>query len=40
MKTLLSRAGLNKRSGTPMHEANYALMLWIWLKKDSIGIFV
>jgi SRSO17 transposase len=34
-----SRAGFNKRSGTPMHEVIYGLMLWIWLKKDSIGMF-
>jgi SRSO17 transposase len=39
MKTLLSRAGFNKRSGTPMPEVIYGLMLWIWLKKDSIGMF-
>lgn len=39
MKTLLSRAGFNKRSGTPMHEVIYGLMLWIWLKKESIGLF-
>ncbi|MGZ4954430.1 MAG: transposase [Methylobacter sp.] len=39
MNTLLSRAGFNKRSGTPMHEVIYGLMLWIWLKKDSIGMF-
>jgi len=39
MKTLLSRANFNKRSGTPMHEVIYGLMLWIWLKKDSIGMF-
>ncbi|MDP3389652.1 MAG: hypothetical protein Q8S48_06780, partial [Methylococcaceae bacterium] len=39
MKTLLSRAGFNKRSGTPIHEVIYGLMLWIWLKKDSIGMF-
>lgn len=39
MKTLLSRAGFSKRSGTPIHEVIYGLMLWIWLKKASIGIF-
>ncbi|MDO9162314.1 MAG: transposase [Methylococcaceae bacterium] len=39
MKTLLSRAGFNKRSGTSIHEVIYGLMLWIWLKKDSIGMF-
>jgi len=39
MKTLLSRVGFNKRSGTPIHEVIYGLMIWIWLKKDSIGMF-
>jgi hypothetical protein len=39
MKTLLSRAGFNKRSRTPMHEVIYELMLWTWQKKDSIGMF-
>ena len=39
MKTLLSRIDFNKRSETPMPEVIYGLMLWIWLKKDSIGMF-
>jgi SRSO17 transposase len=39
MKTLLSRAGFTKRSGTPIHEVIYALTLWLWLKKESIGMF-
>lgn len=39
MKTLLSRAGFHKRSGTPMPELVYCLMLWVWLKVDSIGWF-
>lgn len=39
MKTLLSRCGFNKRSGTPIHEVIYTLSLWLWLKKDSIGMF-
>jgi hypothetical protein len=39
MKTLLSRASFNRRSGTPMHEVIYGLMRWIGLKKDSIGTF-
>ena len=40
MKTLLSRAGFKKRSGTPIDEVLYALTLWLWLKKASIGLFV
>ena len=39
MKTILSRAGFTKRSGTPIHEVIYTLTLWLWLKKESIGLF-
>lgn len=39
MKTLLSRSGFNKRSGIPIHEVVYTLSLWLWLKKESIGMF-
>ena len=39
MKTMLSRAGFNKRSGFPISEVIYTLSLWLWLKKESIGIF-
>jgi hypothetical protein len=39
MKTVLSRAGFNKRSGTPMGDVIFCLMLWLWLKKESIGMF-
>lgn len=39
MKTILSRAGFKKRSGTPMSEVVFGLILWLWLKKDSIGMF-
>jgi SRSO17 transposase len=39
MKAVLSRAGFNKRSGTPMSDVMFSLMLWLWLQKDSIGIF-
>ncbi|MCI0553732.1 MAG: transposase, partial [Anaerolineae bacterium] len=40
MKTLLSRAGFKKRSGTPIDAVLYALSLWLWLKKASIGMLV
>jgi hypothetical protein len=33
MKTLIGRAGFNKRSGIPMSEVIFGLMLWLWLKK-------
>ena len=39
MKTVLSRAGFNKRSGTPMSDVIFGLMLWLWLQKESIGMF-
>lgn len=39
MKSILSRSGFNKRSGTPIHEVMYTLTLWLWLKKESIGMF-
>ena len=39
MKTVLSRAGFNKRSGTPMSDVIFSLILWLWLKKESIGMF-
>jgi hypothetical protein len=39
MKTVLSRAGFNKRSGTPMSDVIFSFMLWLWLQKESIGMF-
>ena len=39
MKTVLSRAGFTKRSGTPISDVIFGLMLWLWLKKESIGMF-
>jgi hypothetical protein len=39
MKTVLSRAGFTKRSGTPMNDVMFSLMLWLWLQKKSIGMF-
>ena len=39
MKTLIGRAGFTKRSGTPAHAVVYGLLLWVWLKVDSIGLF-
>jgi hypothetical protein len=38
MKALLNKAGFSKRPGTPIYELVYVLVLWVWLKKDSIGI--
>ena len=39
MNTILSRAGFAKRSGAPISEVIFSLMLWLWLKKESIGMF-
>lgn len=39
MKAKLKRLGFHKRSGTPSHELVFALMIWVWLKVDSIGMF-
>jgi len=39
MKTLLNRSGFSKRSGTPISDLVYVLILWVWLKKDSIAMF-
>jgi hypothetical protein len=39
MKALLNKAGFSKRLGTPIYELVYVLVLWVWLKKDSIGMF-
>ena len=39
MKSLLSRVGFSKRSGTPIDELVYCLVLWVWLKAGSLGLF-
>jgi len=39
MQTVLSRAGFTKRSGTSMSDVMFSLMLWLWLQKESIGMF-
>jgi hypothetical protein len=39
MKSILHRAGFNKRSGLPIGQVVFTLSLWLWLKKDSIGMF-
>ncbi len=37
--TLLSRAGISKRSGLPAPDVVYLLLLWVWLKATSIYMF-
>lgn len=39
MATLINRAGFKKRSGIPISQLIYTLILWVWLKKDSISMF-
>jgi SRSO17 transposase len=39
MKAVLNRAGFTKRSGTSISDVIFGLMLWLWLQKDSIGMF-
>ena len=39
MDTLLNRAGFGKRSGTPMPQLVFSLVLRVWLKAGSIGWF-
>jgi len=39
VKTILNRSGFTKRSGTSIHKVVYALSLWLWLRKESIGMF-
>ncbi len=39
MKMILNRCGFTKRSGTAIHQVVYTLSLWLWLKKESIGMF-
>lgn len=37
--TLLQRAGFHKRSGLEVMQVVYLLILWVWLKNDSIHMF-
>lgn len=39
MKTLLHKSGFSQRSGTAISDLVYILILWVWLKKDSIAMF-
>lgn len=37
--TMLNQAKFSKRSGTPVSDVVYLLMLWVWLKVDSVAMF-
>lgn len=39
LPTLLSRAGISKRSGLPAPDVIYLLLIWVWLKASSIHLF-
>jgi len=39
LPTLLSRAGISKRSGLPAPDVVYLLLVWVWLKASSIHLF-
>jgi len=36
-KTILRQAKFRKRSGTPVEDVVYLLMLWVWLKVENIN---
>jgi hypothetical protein len=36
---MLRQAKFSKRSGKPAWDVVYLLMLWVWLKVDSVGMF-
>ena len=39
VNSLLRQAKFSKRSGTPVGEVVFLLMLWVWLKVDSVAMF-
>ncbi len=38
-KSMLHQSKFGKRSGTPVNEVVYLLMLWVWLKVNSVAMF-
>ena len=38
-QVMLRQSKFNKRSGIPVSEVVYLLMLWVWLKVDSVAMF-
>jgi hypothetical protein len=36
---MLRQAKFSKRSGIPASDVVYLLMLWVWLKVDSVAMF-
>jgi SRSO17 transposase len=39
MKTLLHRCDFHKRSGVEVSAVLYCLMMWVWLKANSVSLF-
>ena len=39
MNALLTRIGFQKRSGTPVNEVIFSIMLWVFLKENSVSMF-
>ena len=39
MKSLIKKAGIRKRSGTPIDTLVYCLIMWVWLESSSIRMF-
>lgn len=39
MKQLLGRSGFHKRSGLDAPQVVYLLLMWVWLKRESLGMF-
>jgi hypothetical protein len=36
---MLRQSNFSKRSGVPASDIVYLLMLWVWLKVDSVAMF-
>ena len=39
LKTLIQRAGFKKRTGVPVTDAVFLLVLWKWIDASSIAVF-
>ena len=39
LSQLIKKSGFKKRSGLPIEQVLYLLVIWVWLKADSIAMF-
>ena len=39
LSQLIKKSGFKKRSGLPIEQVLYLLIIWVWLKADSIAMF-